>query len=249
MKNKVIVITGGTSGLGAAAAKAFAAEGAQVVFCGRRIKEGHEVEKAIIAMGGEATFIQTDVTDEKQVAHLIDETVRLYGQLDVAFNNAGANLYFGPLENMSSEAFTDSLKLNLTGTFNALKYEIQAMKQSGGSIINTASTAGVKGVGKGIAAYVAAKHGVIGLTKAAALEQAGNQIRVNALVISAMATEQWLAGVNRTPGMYEKIAAAMPMGKIATVEDIIPFISFLASDHSKFITGAALAIDGGVTAG
>ncbi len=249
MKNKVVLITGGTSGLGASAVKAFADLEAKVVFCGRRTTEGSSIESQIRAKGGEATFVQADVTNEKQVEHLVSETIRLHGQLDVAFNNAGANLSFGPLEGMSSEQFMNTVMLNLTGTFHALKYEIQAMKKNGGSIINTASTAGVKGVAQGIAAYVAAKHGVIGLTKAAALEQARNQIRVNALVVSAMATEQWLQGVNRTPGMYEKIAAAMPLGKIATAEDIIPFITFLAGDQSNFITGAALAIDGGVTAG
>jgi NAD(P)-dependent dehydrogenase (short-subunit alcohol dehydrogenase family) len=249
MENKVVLITGGTSGLGAATAKTFAALDARVVFCGRRTNEGNAIEAEIRSKGGEATFVQADVTSEKQVEHLVSETIRLYGKLDVAFNNAGANLHFGPLENMSSEQFMSTVMLNLTGTFHALKYEIQAMKQTGGSIINTASTAGVKGVAKGISAYVAAKHGVIGLTKAAALEQARNQIRVNALVVSAMATEQWLQGVERTPGLYEKIADSMPTGKIATVEDIIPFITFLASDQSRFITGAALAIDGGVTAG
>ncbi|MGO4294998.1 SDR family NAD(P)-dependent oxidoreductase [Chitinophaga sp. RAB17] len=249
MKDRVVLITGATSGLGAAAAKTFAVQGAKVVFCGRRTKEGLAIEADIRRKGGDATFIQTDVTNEGQVSHLVAETVRLYGTPDVAFNNAGANLYFGPLENMSSEQFVNNMQLNLTGIFHALKYEIVAMKQTGGSIINTASTAGIKGVAQGISAYVAAKHGVIGLTKAAALEQARNQIRINALVISAMATEKWLAGVNKTPGMYEKIAAGMPNGKIATVEDIIPFITFLASDQSKFITGAALAIDGGITAG
>jgi NAD(P)-dependent dehydrogenase (short-subunit alcohol dehydrogenase family) len=250
MKDKVIFITGATSGLGAAAARAFADANAKVVFCGRRIKEGTEIETDIRLKGGEATFIQTDVTIEKQVEHAVSETIRLYGKIDVAFNNAGNNLYFGPIENMTSEQFVNNIMLNLTGTFHAMKYEIQAMKQSGGgSIINTASTAGVKGVGQGIAAYVAAKHGVVGLTKAAALEHARNQIRVNALIISAMATEQWLQGVEKIPGMFEKISASMPLGRVATVDDIIPFITFLASDNSKMITGAALAIDGGTTAG
>lgn len=248
MKDKVVLITGGTSGLGAATAKAFAAQQARVVFCGRRAEQGRELEAAIRAEKQEATFIQADVTLEQQVEHLVSETVRLYGRIDVAFNNAGANLYTGPLEQMSSEQFTDTVNLHLTGTFHALKYEILAMKQTGGSIINTASTAGVKGVGQGIAAYVAAKHGIIGLTKAAALEQAKNQLRINALVVGAIQTEQWLQRVSQ-PGMFEKIAAAMPTGKIATMEDIIPMITFLASDASAFITGAALAIDGGITAG
>jgi NAD(P)-dependent dehydrogenase (short-subunit alcohol dehydrogenase family) len=248
MKDKVVLITGATSGLGAAATKAFAALGAKLVFCGRRTDLGNGIEGEIRKNGGEATFIQTDVTKEGQVAHVVSETVRLYGRLDVALNNAGGNSYFGPLEKMSSEQFMNNIMVNLTGTFHALKFEIQAMKESGGSIINTASTAGVKGVAQGISAYVAAKHGVIGLTKAAALEQARNQIRVNALVISAMSTEQWLQGVERTPGLKEKIAASMPNGKISSPEDIIPLIVFLASDQSKFITGAALAIDGGVTA-
>ncbi|WP_212005702.1 SDR family NAD(P)-dependent oxidoreductase [Chitinophaga sp. HK235] len=248
MKDKVVLITGGTSGLGAATAKAFAAQQARVVFCGRRAEQGRELEAAIRAEKQEATFIQADVTLEQQVEHLVSETVRLYGRIDVAFNNAGANLYTGPLEQMSSEQFTDTVNLHLTGTFHALKYEILAMKQTGGSIINTASTAGVKGVGQGIAAYVAAKHGIIGLTKAAALEQARNQLRINALVVGAIQTEQWLQRVSQ-PGMFEKIAAAMPTGKIATMEDIIPMITFLASDASAFITGAALAIDGGITAG
>lgn len=249
MQGKTILITGGTSGLGAATARAFAAMGARVIFCGRRLTEGLQLETSIRAGGGEATFVQADVTDEQQVEHLVDETCRLYGPPDAAFNNAGANLYTGPLDQTTSRQFSDTVAVNLTGTFHSLKYEIQAMKSTGGSIINTASTAGVKGVGQGVAAYVAAKHGVVGLTKAAALEQARNGIRVNALVVSAIQTEQWLKSLASRPGMPEKIAAAMPTGRISTVEDIIPMILFLASEQSTYITGAAIAVDGGITAG
>lgn len=249
MENKIVLITGGTSGLGAAAVRSFAAQGAKVVFCGRRSAEGMAVETSVRVSGGEATFVQADVTNEAQVAHLVAETLRLYGRLDAAFNNAGGNLYSGPLEEMTSEQFARCIELNLSGTFHALKYELRAMSATGGSIINTASTAGVKGVGKGIAAYVSAKHGVIGLTKAAALEQAGNNIRINALVLGAVQTEHWLEHIGRTPGLLEQIAASMPNGKIAKTSDIIPLIRFLASDESAFITGAALAIDGGLTAG
>lgn len=244
-----MLITGGTSGLGAAAARSFAAEGFQVVFCGRRIEEGRTIETTIRESGGDALFVQADVTHESQMESLVQRTLDRYGRLDAAFNNAGANLYFGAIEKMSSAQFMDNIQLNLTGVFNAMKYQIQAMQQNGGSIINTASTAGVKGIGQGIAAYVAAKHGVIGLTRAAALEQARNGIRINALVISAMATEQWLEKIDRTPGLYEKIAAGMPMGKVSRVEDILPTVAFLASDGARFITGAAIPVDGGVTAG
>ncbi|MGN7821050.1 SDR family NAD(P)-dependent oxidoreductase [Chitinophaga sp. 22536] len=249
MKGKTILITGGTSGLGAAAARAFAAMEARVIFCGRRLAEGLQLETNIRADGGEATFVQADVTNEQEVEHLLNETCRRYGPPDVAFNNAGANLYTGPLEQMTSRQFSDTLAVNLTGIFHSLKYEILAMKAHGGSIINTASTAGVKGVGQGIAAYVAAKHGVIGLTKATALEQARHNIRVNALVVSAIKTEQWLQRMAAKPGMQEKIAAAMPTGRISTVEDIIPLILFLASEQSTYITGAAIPVDGGITAG
>ena len=248
MKNKVILITGGTSGLGAATAKTLASLGAKIVFCGRREKEGLAMQQAIASQQGEATFVQADVTNEAQVARVVDTAIKQYGRLDAAFNNAGANLYFGSVANTTAAQFTETIQVNLTGTFYALKHELQAMQAGGGSILNTASTAGVKGVGKGIAAYVAAKHGVIGLTKAAALEYAAQQVRVNALVISAVATAQWLAGVSKTPGMQEKIAAAMPLGRIATVEEVVPFIGFLLSDNAKMITGAALAVDGGVTA-
>jgi NAD(P)-dependent dehydrogenase (short-subunit alcohol dehydrogenase family) len=134
---------------------------------------------------------------------LIDKLLQIFEQhrvFIVTNNPYNINFYHGPLENMASEVFVSSRMLNLTGKFHALKYEIQAMKHSGGSIINTASTAGIKGVAQGIAAYVAAKHGVIGLTKASALEQAHNQIRVNALVKSAMATKQWQKGIEKKNG-------------------------------------------------
>ena len=150
MSDKVVLITGGTSGLGAAAARFFAAADHQVVFCGRRIAEGKAIEDDIRKKGGEALFIQADVTHEEQMETLVQHTLERYGRLDTAFNNAGANLWFGPLEKMTSQQFTDNIQLNLTGVFNAMKFQIRAMQQNGGSIINTASTAGVKGVGRAL---------------------------------------------------------------------------------------------------
>ncbi|MBO9728311.1 MAG: SDR family oxidoreductase [Chitinophaga sp.] len=249
MTNKVILITGGTAGLGADAARAFAARGAKVVFCGRRTEPGFALENEIRKIGGEATFIQADVTQEEQVKHLVDETIRRYKKLDVAFNNAGGNAGNTPIEDTTAEQFANTIQLNLTGTFYALKHEIRVMKAAGGSIINTASTAGLKGVGQNIAGYVTAKHGLIGLTRAAALENARHQISVNAIAPGVIQTEQWLENIKKIPGRLEKIAEAMPTGKLATPTDIVPLILFLASDKAKFITGAALPIDGGLLAG
>jgi NAD(P)-dependent dehydrogenase (short-subunit alcohol dehydrogenase family) len=249
LDGKVALVTGATAGIGAAAARALAAAGAVVVLAGRRIEEGERVAHGILDLGGRARFIQADVTDEAQVAHLVAETVSAYGRLDIAFNNAGANLAFGPLERTSADAFMATVAANLLSTFYSLKYEIPAMQAEGGSIINTASTAGVQGVGQGIAAYVAAKHGVVGLTRAAALEQAQHRIRVNAILPGPVASEKWRAGVERTPGMLERIERAVPLGRVGSVEDIAALVVFLAGDGASFITGAALPIDGGQTAG
>ncbi len=250
LERKVALVTGATTGIGATAALALAAEGAAAVLAGRRAEKGEQVAAQIRSWGGEARFVQTDVTVEAQVERLVAETLGSYERLDIAFNNAGGNGAFGPLETTSAEAFMEVVTLNLVGVFYALKYEIPAMREAGGgSIINNASTSGVMGVGQGIAAYVAAKHGVVGLTRAAALEQAPNKIRVNVLVPGPVATETWRAGVERTPGMAGRVAASVPLGRVADMEDVTPLVVFLASDATSFITGATLAVDGGITAG
>ncbi len=150
---------------------------------------------------------------------------------------------------LNGESFVNTLNLNLVSVFYSLKYEIPAMREAGGSIINTASTAGVQGVGQGISAYVAAKHGVIDLTRAAALEVARNKIRVNAIVPGPIATESWQARVEPIPGLVERIAGVIPLGRVGTKADIASLVVFLASDAASFITGAAIPIDGGETAG
>lgn len=187
---------------------------------------------------------------ETQVARLVEAAVGAYGRLDIAFNNAEGNPAFGPVWTLSDETFVNTLNLNLVSVFYSLKYEIPAIREAGGgSIINTASTAGVQGVGQGISAYVAAKHGVIGLTRAAALESAWDQIRVNAIVPGPVATESWQARVGQIPGLVERIATFIPLGRVGTKADIASLVVFLASDAAGFITGAAVPIDGGETAG
>jgi len=247
--NKTIWITGATSGLGKAAAIWFAARGWNVAFCGRRTDKGKEVAKMILASGGQAVFIPADVTQEAEVIRMTQEALDRYGPPAAAFNNAGGNFAFGPLTAVSAETFEKILAVNLTAVFHCLKHEITAMQAGGGSIVNTASTAAVKGISRGLAAYTAAKHGVIGLTKCAALETASQGIRINALVLGAVATDTWPEKVSKIPGQVEKIAEAIPVGKVGTPDDVMPLLEYLAGTGSAYMTGAAVTLDGGVTAG
>lgn len=244
-----MLITGATSGLGKAAALWFSARGWKVAFCGRRVDRGNRVAEEIRARGGEARFFPADVTLEEDVIRLLREVTGHYGPLDAAFNNAGGNFAFGPLSSVTAEAFEKTLAVNLTGLFFCLKHEMARMRPAGGSIINTASTAGVKGISVGLAAYTAAKHGVIGLTRCAALEAAPRGVRVNTLVLGAVATDTWLQRIGDAPGQAEKIAASIPLKKVGTPEDVLPLVEYLAGPGSAYMTGAALSLDGGVTAG
>ncbi len=248
LDGKVALVMGGTSGLGATAARALAAQGAAVVIAGRRVAQGNAVVEQIKSAGGKAQFVQTDLTIEAEVARVVAETLRFFGRLDIALNNAGANHSSGPLETISAESFANDIASNLYSAFYSMKHEIPAMRKTGwGSIINTASTAGVKGVER-IAGYVAAKHGLIGLTRTAALELASQNIRVNAIVLGPMASESWQSRVAATPGALELVKGSVPLGRAATMDDASSVVVFLASDAASFITGAALAVDGGVTA-
>ncbi|WP_158861670.1 SDR family NAD(P)-dependent oxidoreductase [Leifsonia sp. AG29] len=246
--DKVILITGGNSGMGKAVARRIAAEGGAVVVGARRQRQGEETVADIRSAGGTALFVPTDVTVESQVASLVETAVREFGRLDGAFNNAGGGRVFGPVQNIDADDWASDVAVNLTSVFYALKYEIPAVQASGGgSLLNNASNLGVVGMPTA-SPYVAAKHGVVGLTRSAALELAQSGVRVNAMVSGGVDTPLFRSSMGATAEGAAYIASLHPVNRVATPEEIAGFAAYLLSDETTFITGAALAIDGGWTA-
>ncbi len=244
---KVFLVTGGSSGIGRAIAGRLAADGAAVVIGARRADAGERAAAAIRERGGQATFVAADVTVEADVAALVEAAVTRYGRLDGAVNNAGAVPATGPVTEISGADWAATLASNLTGVFHGLKHQIPALlANGGGAIVNNASIGGVTGIPT-LAAYVAAKHGVIGLTRSAALEVADRGVRVNALVTGNVDTPLYRGLVGAGPDT-DLGSAPNPLGRTATGAEIAAFVAFLLGDEAKFITGAALPIDGGSTA-
>lgn len=247
-QNKVVLITGATSGIGKVSALAFGKAGAKVIVSGRREAEGQAVVSEIKAAGGEATFVKADVAVEADVAALVAKTVATYGRIDVAFNNAGVELT-GPIVEASEADYRRVFDINVWGVITSMKHEIAIMlKQGAGVIINTSSAAGHVGMA-GASVYVASKHAVEGLTKAAALEYAKQGIRVNAVAPAAIETDM----VTRFTGGGSEEAlkymhAMHPVGRMGRSEEIANPVLFLASDAASFITGASLNVDGGYLA-
>jgi len=243
---EVALVTGGSSGIGRATALAFAAEGAKVVVASRRSKESAETVELIKAEGGDAIFVKTDVTQTTQVEALVAETVRHYGALHYAFNNAGVEGDpFVPIAEYSEATFDQVIEINLKGVFLCLKYEIPRILESKGAIVNMASVAGLVG-GRVGSAYYASKHGVVGLTKAAALEYADQGIRINAVAPAAVKT----AMTDRTFFHDEELTAAVisrhPVGRVGVPEEVANAVVWLCSDRASFTTGHTLPVDGGL---
>ena len=247
-QNKVVLITGATSGIGKVSALAFGKAGAKVIVSGRREAEGQAVVAEIKAAGGEATFVKADVAVEADVAALAAKAVATYGRIDIAFNNAGVELT-GPIVDATEADYRRVFDINVWGVITSMKHEIPVMlKQGSGVIINTSSVAGHVGMA-GASIYVASKHAVEGLTKAAALEYAKQGIRVNAVAPAAIETDM----MNRfTGGGNEEALAYMrtlhPVGRLGRSEEIANAVLFLASDAASFITGTSLNVDGGFLA-
>ena len=246
-EGKVAVVTGGSSGIGRATAIAFAAEGARVAIGARRAAESEETVHQIQAQGGEAIFVPTDVTRADQVKNLMDTAVSRWQRLDYAFNNAGiGGTSFVSISDYAEQVWDDVINVNLKGVFLSMKYEIPHMlKSGGGAIVNMSSVAGLIGGPIGIA-YYASKHGVIGATKAAAMEYAKQGIRVNAVCPAVVRTP--LSEGLFDPENEARALAMHPMGRFGTTEEVADAVVFLCSNKSSYITGHALAVDAGLLA-
>jgi len=248
VQGKIVLVTGGGSGIGRAASLALAKEGAKVAVSDVVVAGGEETVRLIKAVGSEATFIKADVAKAAEVEALIKKVVETYGRLDCAVNNAGIEGAMASTVDCSEENFDRIIAVNLKGVWLCLKHEIpQMLKQGGGAIVNTASVAGLIGF-QGLPAYVASKHGVNGLTKTAALEYAKQGIRVNAVCPGVIQTPMLDRLFTGQPGAGETIAAMEPVGRLGKPEEIAAAVVWLCSDASSFVTGLPMAVDGGLIA-
>jgi NAD(P)-dependent dehydrogenase (short-subunit alcohol dehydrogenase family) len=232
---KVAIVTGGNSGIGRATAVALAKEGVKVSIAARRAKEGEETVRLVKEAGSEGIFVKTDVANEDDVRSLVEETVKTYGRLDYAFNNAGIEETMTPLVEQTSNVFDQIMNVNAKGVWLSMKYEIpQMISTGGGAIVNTSSMAGLMGFPQ-TPIYVASKHAVLGLTKSAALEYAKSGIRINAVAPGGVETD-----LSKRTGVVEH-----PIGRIAYPEEIANAVVWLLSDKASFVLGHTLLVDGG----
>jgi NAD(P)-dependent dehydrogenase (short-subunit alcohol dehydrogenase family) len=249
LHGKVGLVTGGTSGIGREAAVLFAKAGANVVVAGRREVEGTETIDLVRAAGGDGLFVKTDVSQAAEVRALVQKTVGKFGRLDVAFNNAGIEGSWIPIAEQPEEDWDRTIDINLKGTWLCLKHEIQQMlKQGGGgAIVNMASVAGLIG-SAGAATYCASKHGVMGLTKAAALETARSGIRINVVCPAVIETPMG-ERIFGEPARRKYALGLHPIGRFGTPMEVAEAVVWLCSDRASFMTGQSLVLDGGFLAG
>ena len=246
MTGRVALVAGASKGIGAATAEAFAAAGAAVVLAARDTAALAAVADGIPARGGRALAVGADVTDTDSVRHLVDQAVSVFGRLDAAFNNATAGPLPAPLAEIDPDEFDLSIATNLRGTFLGMKYQIPAMLASGGgAIVNMASIAGLNATAN-LAAYVAGKAGIVGLTKVAALDYADQGIRVNVVAPGPILTHHLEAA---GPQAQQGAALATPMRRVGTAAEVARVVLWLCSDQSSFVTGTVVPIDGGQAAG
>ncbi|MCE3605641.1 SDR family oxidoreductase [Massilia sp. P8910] len=247
-EGKVVLVTGAAGGIGRAAAVAFGRAGACVVVADTSVDGGHATAAMIVENGGKALFVQCNVTRATEVEALIDKTVAYYGRLDCAFNNAGIEEEHLPLADAEEALFDRIMNVNVKGTWLCMKYEIrQMLKQGGGTIVNTASVAGLVGAPTQ-PIYAASKHAVVGMTKTAAAEYAREGIRINSVCPGVVNTPMMGRALEREPLREKKLRNVHPMGRFAEPAEIANAAMWLCSEHSSFVTGHQLAVDGGLTA-
>lgn len=242
-QNKVAIVTGGSFGIGQASAIAFAKRGAKVLIADW--VEDNETLNIIKKFGGEAFFFKCDVSDETNVRIMIETTLKKFGRLDFAFNNAGVEGASAPTHECTEDNWNKTININLRGVWHCMKYEIPHMlKQGKGNIVNNASIAGMVGFA-GVPAYVASKHGVIGLTKSAALEYAKQNIRVNVVCPGVIKTPMVDRATGKNKEVEKQYANMEPIGRLGQPEEVAEAVIWLCSDASSFVTGHTMAVDGG----
>lgn len=248
LQDKVALVTGGAAGIGRAAAMQFAKAGAKVAISDLKEEQGKELAQAIEKEGGEAIFLTTDVSDAGQVQKMVADTVKRFGKLDCAFNNAGIEGQMAPTADCSTENFDRTIAINLRGVWLCMQHEIKEMlKHKSGTIVNMSSVAGLVGF-PNLPAYVASKHGVVGLTKSAALEYAQSGIRVNAVCPGVIHTEMIDRITHKDSEIEKQFIGLEPIGRMGTPEEVGALAVWLCSPESSFMTGTAVPVDGGFVA-
>ncbi len=244
LSGKVALITGGASGIGAAAAGIFLREGARVLISDIDTEAGAARANALADDGGDVDFLAVDISDEDQVRGLIDHCLDRFGALDCAFNNAGIAPEAAPLHLTSTDTWRRTIDVNLTGAFLCMKYEIDHMRtHGGGAIVNTASGAGIVAT-PGMSPYCATKHAILGITKTAAVENAGSGVRINAVCPGSTDTPMLQASMASSPVIKKMILSGVPMGRLGLPEEIAEAAAWLCSDRASYVSGESMMVDG-----
>jgi len=247
MSSPVVLITGALTGIGRAAAIIFAQEGAHIVVSGRRDKQGQELVAELQGLGAEAIFVRSDVRKDEDVRNLVDQTVKRFGRLDIAVNNAGTEGSPGLVTDQTAESYAATFDTNVLGTLLSMKHELRVMlPQGSGSIVNVSSAYGSVGAA-GASVYVASKHAVEGLTKSAALEVAGTGVRVNVVAPGTTDTGM-LTRFTNTDQNKATLVSSVPVKRLAAPDEIAHVIAFVASADASYMTGASIPVDGGMIA-
>jgi NAD(P)-dependent dehydrogenase (short-subunit alcohol dehydrogenase family) len=246
-KDKVVLVTGATAGIGRAAAQAFAREGAKLVVTGRNRNTGESLVAELRKQGTEVEFVPGDASQEAAQKNWVEAAVRRFGRLDVALNNAGAEGELGPVSEQTEANYTKVFDTNVKGLLFALKHQVPALSRQGGAIVNVSSIVGSVGMA-GASVYAASKHAINGLTRAVALETARSGVRVNAVAPGSIATEMLDRFTGGNKDAQASLAGMHPVGRLGQPEEVAQAMLYLASDDAKFVTGTILAVDGGYTA-